>query len=205
VLYDRAPLQATQFEADIRIARQLEKLWLEKGGGGNACESYTLPWYFAALHTATDCFEKRGKKGYLFTVGDEEPPLRFAGGRPSPGCMGDRPQRGISSSRELLTLVGRMLPRLSTSSSRRVRTPAATRTGCASRWVDLLGQRVIGLSDHTKLAEVIVSAIEVNEGRDRDAGGEKLGHRGRRRGWCGGRLERADTRRPGAAAGVVRF
>lgn len=61
------------FEADIRIARQLEKLWLEKGGGGNCCESYTLPWYFAALHTAIDWFEKRGQKGYLFTVGDELP------------------------------------------------------------------------------------------------------------------------------------
>ena len=28
----------------------------------------------------------------------------------------------------------------------------------------MLGQRVIMLSDHTKLGEVIVSAIEVNEG-----------------------------------------
>ena len=37
-----------------------------------------------------------------------------------------------------------------------------------NQWTELLGQRVIGLSDHTKLAEVIVSAIEVNEGRDRD-------------------------------------
>ncbi|HAO33838.1 MAG TPA: hypothetical protein DCQ84_12920, partial [Candidatus Competibacteraceae bacterium] len=63
----------------IRIARQLRRLWLEKGGGGNACESYTLPWYFAATHTAIDCFEKRGKKGYLFTVGDEEPPLELPG------------------------------------------------------------------------------------------------------------------------------
>jgi hypothetical protein len=35
-------------------------------------------------------------------------------------------------------------------------------------WTGLLGQRVLRLADHTKLAEVIVSAIEVNEGRDRD-------------------------------------
>ena len=36
-------------------------------------------------------------------------------------------------------------------------------------WTALLGQRVLRLADHTRLAEVIVSAIEVNEGRDKDA------------------------------------
>ncbi len=165
VLYDRAPLQVTQFEADIRIARQLEKLWLEKGGGGNACESYNLQWYFAALHTAIDCFEKRGKKGYLFTVGDEEPPLDL----PAAGIarvFGDRVQRDFSS-RELLTLVSRMYHVFhviveegshARHNARRVR----------NLWTELLGQRVISLSDHTQLAEVIVSAIAVNEGNDRD-------------------------------------
>ena len=32
---DRAPLQVTQFEADLRISDQIVDLWLEGGGGGN--------------------------------------------------------------------------------------------------------------------------------------------------------------------------
>lgn len=74
VKYDSAPLQVTQFEADITIAEDLKNIYLEGGGGGNCFESYNLAWYFAALNTSIDCYEKRGKKGYLFTLGDEEAP-----------------------------------------------------------------------------------------------------------------------------------
>src|SRR4029079_17561110 len=34
-------------------------------------ESYELTMYVAARHTALDCVEKRGRKGYLFMIGDE--------------------------------------------------------------------------------------------------------------------------------------
>jgi hypothetical protein len=69
---DEAPLQVGQFESgDAELDLWLTRTWLERGGGGNAGESYLLAWYFAANHTVTDAWEKRGQKGLLFTIGDE--------------------------------------------------------------------------------------------------------------------------------------
>lgn len=68
--YDRAPIQASQFESDIRIAEQLDKMWFEGGGGGNGYESYTAAWYFGLKHCKLDCWN-RGKKGIIITLGDE--------------------------------------------------------------------------------------------------------------------------------------
>ncbi len=68
--YDLAPIQVSQFEADIRIAEQLDKVYFEGGGGGNGYESYTAAWYFGLYHTKLDCW-KRGKKGIIITMGDE--------------------------------------------------------------------------------------------------------------------------------------
>ena len=66
---DMAPLQVTQFEADIRVVEQLLDLWIEQGGSGYSGDTYV--WYFAAKHTKTDSFDKRGRKGFLFTLGDD--------------------------------------------------------------------------------------------------------------------------------------
>ena len=68
--YDNSPIQISQFESDIRIAEQLDKLWFENGGGGNDYESYTAAWYMGSRHTKIDC-NKRGKKGIIITIGDE--------------------------------------------------------------------------------------------------------------------------------------
>lgn len=62
------PLQVTQFEADIRVVEQLLDFKL---GGSNLYAYDTILWYFAANHTKTDCFEKRGRKGILIGIGDE--------------------------------------------------------------------------------------------------------------------------------------
>src|SRR5436190_17184650 len=70
---DTAPLQVGQFESGIEIEEDLGKLFLEGGGGGHITESYELALYFMARHTALDCREKRGQRGYLFLIGDEIP------------------------------------------------------------------------------------------------------------------------------------
>ena len=70
---DTAPLQVSQFESsDELLDKWLTDVYLEAGGGGNQGESYLLAWYFAAFHTHIDCFEKRQRKGFLFTIGDEK-------------------------------------------------------------------------------------------------------------------------------------
>jgi hypothetical protein len=68
---DRVPLQIGQFESDNKADEALGNLILEGGGGGGNHESYELAAYFMARKTYIDCFEKRGKKGYLFLIGDE--------------------------------------------------------------------------------------------------------------------------------------
>jgi hypothetical protein len=68
---DRVPLQVGQFESDNRMDEHLGNIVLEGGGGGQMTESYELAMHFMARHTSIDCFEKRGRRGYLFIIGDE--------------------------------------------------------------------------------------------------------------------------------------
>lgn len=161
---DASPLQTTQFEADIRLAEQLKDLWIEGGGGGNGGESYHLPWYFAATRTSVDCFEKRGKKGYLFTIGDE-PILPGIGKANLRHVFGDGAQQDLSSA-DLLAMASR---------SYEVFHVLLNNVGYAqgnlkkvlNSWTPLLGQRVIQCDDSDRIAEVIVSTIQVVEGADK--------------------------------------
>lgn len=162
---DRAPLQVTQFEADLRIADQLREIYLEGGGGGNRCESYHLPWYFAAMKTSIDSMAKRQKKGYLFTIGDEAPPAELTRDQVE-HVFGEPVERDLSAS-EVLTLAQRNYHvfHIVIEESGHFRTYGDE---VMAQWNALLGQRVIRLSDHTRLAEVIVSTIQATEGADRD-------------------------------------
>jgi len=160
---DSAPLQVSQFEADKRIIEQLTQIYLEHGGGGNQFESYNLPWYFAAFHTQHDSMAKRGKRGYLFTVGDEEAPRALTRDQIK-RFIGDDTESELSPL-DTLQLAQRLYDvyHVIIEEGSHARAHMSNVTGS---WEKLLGQRVIRLADHKKLAETIVSAIEVAEGRD---------------------------------------
>lgn len=160
---DRAPLQVSQFEADNRIVEQLTQIFIEHGGGGNDFESYNLPWYFASAHTEHDSLIKRGKRGYLFTVGDEEAPKTLTREQIKT-VIGDDLERDISPA-EMLAAAQRSYDVFHIVIEEGDYARKHLDRVC-STWNNLLGQHVIRLADHKKLAETIVSAIEVVEGRD---------------------------------------
>ena len=161
--WDSAPLQVTQFEADIRIAEQLADLWLEGGGGANHGESYSLAHAFAGLKTVHDSFRKRGRKGFLFTLGDE-PVLDGVTKEQMKDVLGIDAQSGLSA-RECVELASRTYEvfHIIVDGSY-ARTNLA---GVRASWDPILPQRVLHLKDPAKLSETIVSTIELVAGRDR--------------------------------------
>ncbi len=162
---DRAPLQATQFEADNRICQQLTDIWLEKGGGGNTFESYDLAWAFAAYRTHTDAWDKRKAKGYLFTAGDEMFPQGSSESYVKSILDGNCPQ--VITPESLLAAaaeryhVFHIIVAEGDFASRNVERVEKS-------WQKHLGLRALTLIDHKHIAEVMVSAIAVSEGKDVD-------------------------------------
>ncbi len=160
---DRAPFQATQFEADIRIFEQLEKLFLEGGGGGNDHESYILAWYFARYRVKSDSFAKRGRKGFIFTIGDEEiTPMIHADHLK--GFMGDSQARTFTA-QELYDVVSpewNVFHIIIKEGNHAQRSFGAVKQS----WENVIGvQRTIPMDDHTKLGEIIVSVLEMAAGK----------------------------------------
>lgn len=153
---DRSPLQVGQFESgDPELDLWLTRTWLEKGGGGNAGESYLLAHYFAAFHTDTDAYNKRGKRGFLFTIGDE-PGLKTLPGRVIDEIMGTEGNQTMTD-RELLTAAEKMydvyhLVLLHSDGARR----------SLPYWKDLLGQKCIEVKDYTEVSHVITDIVVKN-------------------------------------------
>lgn len=161
--WDSAPLQVTQFESGIEIVQQLKEIYLEGGGGGNDSESYTLPWYFASEKTSIDCFEKRGKKGYLFTIGDEKVPHTLT--KTQIGSVLNSSGQTDFTSAELYELVSKKYEvfHLIIEEGNYCR---RNKEGVVKSWRDLIGHRAIFVSNHEYVADVILATIRVSEGED---------------------------------------
>lgn len=158
---DSAPIQVTQFEADIRITDQIADIFIEGNGGGNGGESYIAAWYFAAYKTDTDSFTKRGRKGYIFTIGDEAPHLTLTKDQIK-RFFGDNVERDYKAS-DLLDVV-----RQSWNVFHLIVKPEGRFTHQPDSWKNLLGENAIVVEDDTKIGEVIVSTIQVIEGASVD-------------------------------------
>ncbi|MCZ7421591.1 MULTISPECIES: hypothetical protein [Micromonospora] len=171
---DRVPLQVGQFESDNRMDDDLGRIVLEGGGGGQMRESYELALYFMARHTVTDSWEKRGRRGYLFVIGDELAYPRVKSGEVA-RLIGDDLREDVPM-RQIVDEVTRrwdtyyLLPAGSHySGNRRV----------LDFWRDLLGQQALELDDLAAVCETIAltvglgeQAIDLDQGlRDLDRAG----------------------------------
>jgi len=157
---DRAPLQVGQFESGIEIENDLTNLYLEGGGGGQDTESYELAMYFVARHTVTDCYEKRGKKGYLFVIGDERS-YSTVNKSQIEKVLGENVQESMATKDILNELTEKwnvffIIPNMTSHwNDRKVHT----------HWQELVGQNYLKLDDPAGICELIASVVGVAEGK----------------------------------------
>jgi hypothetical protein len=155
---DQVPLQIGQFESDNRMDDDLGRIVLEGGGGGQKTESYELAMYFMARHTSIDCLEKRGKRGYLFLIGDEMayPRVKRAEARNiiGDGLQANIPLADITSELATMWDTYYMLPQGSSYARDRE---------VLNFWRALLGQNVIELADLDAVCETIAVTIGLGE------------------------------------------
>ena len=154
-------LQVTQFEPDIKIAEEMTKLNFLERGGGNSFESYEMLWYFAARHTKCDAF-KDGRKGFLFTIGDDGYPKTIKKEQVKE-IFGDDIGEDIpvsviidelSKNWEIFHIT--------------MTNGGSYREGLKHNWTTLLGERALFVDSVENVSKVIVSTIDVLGGKDMD-------------------------------------
>lgn len=159
---DAAPLQVGQFEAGTEeLNKCLQSIFIEGGGGGGGTESYLLGHYFAARHTSIDCFEKRGEKGFIFTIGDE---MNHSEITPEivEEIFGDKIETNLTP-KDLIQEAQRMYNVFHIHANDGSYPNNAT---MLNHWNELLPERVIKVDDSTTIAEVIASTVAVVRGAD---------------------------------------
>lgn len=156
-----APLQVGQFESGLEMEDDMTLFYLEGNGGGQNKETYELLHYFFLKHTVTDCFEKRGQKGYLFTIGDEAPYDIITKSNVE-RLMGDTLEADLLTKDVFKALEERWnVFHVIAEQGAYPHNPVIEKA-----WRDLLGERVLLMEDYNNVAELIASTIGVCEGTD---------------------------------------
>ena len=163
---DVGPLQVSQFETDIRIIDQLRNIWLEGRGGGNHTESYDLPWYFAVHKTDIDVV-KRGKKGYLFTIGDEYPPNEPLPRNRLSSILNVEEVREYDSPKQLLDHASEKYKvfHLLAEEGAECRS-VENKKHVRQAWKDLMGRNVVFVRNHKHIDDIIIAVLKIAEGAD---------------------------------------
>lgn len=158
-------LQATQFESDMIIIDQLQELKFIGHGGGNRSESSDLPLHFAINKCECDAFAE-GRKGFLFTIGDDGVPPGLSV-KQLKAIYGDDFE--VTEDVNYATLLEQAEENWHVFNIVPVRGNAARYSDIIQSWRNVLGERTIVLEDIEKLAEVIVATMQVIAGADKAA------------------------------------
>jgi hypothetical protein len=153
---DSAPLQVGQFETTAELMDQwLTRTFLEGKGGGNGQESYELALYFLAQHTEMDCYVKRGRRGYLFMTGDENP-YPILSRHIADGIIGDRLDEDLKVEEIVAELQKTFVPFFLIPD--RIR-----RASCEKKWRSLLGDHVLCMDSFEDVCHVSAGALLISE------------------------------------------
>lgn len=161
---DKHYLQIGQFEATAeKLSHWLTNTVLEGGGGGQKRESYALIWLFAGRKTSIDCFEKRGTKGFLFTMGDESfHPIMEKDMLKQLGFDVNEDITAIQALKEAESKYHVYHFHINQGSY-------PNDPVIFANWKQALGERFIVVEDYTKLPEIMASTAAIINGADKQA------------------------------------
>lgn len=157
--HEVAPLQVGQFESGIEMDDNITHILLEGQGGGSSQESYQNALYYFAHRTRCDAWEKRGKKGYLFLIGDE-----MAYDRSTKKELDDLIGDGAQGDATLDEIMAAVLERWEVFFIIPAGTNHYNDPRIEAFWKKYIGQNVIKLEDPEGICEVIGATIGICEG-----------------------------------------
>ncbi|MDQ7821292.1 MAG: hypothetical protein RDV48_00720 [Candidatus Eremiobacteraeota bacterium] len=162
VYSDRAPLQICNFSQSKELDDFLSRIWLEGGGGGQYFESYELMAYFYLHH----CILKKPEQSFMFICGDEgfykeiDPKMvKEHFGDHIEKCDS---RKVIESLRKKFNVFLIHKPYGAGGSD--------TENKILRQWQEVLGERVLMLSDPKAIIDVMLGAVALtSKSRDLDS------------------------------------